>query len=386
MVYDLCYDRFSEANRRTFAVFARDGIRIALEYRDADLAMVANNRGARGLICPVWYSMAIEGDDSNHYPDQAVVAVERYLFSSFDAGRAPFEGPGYATTLVYMAATAVSIHRRGGPNLLTNDRFERIAEYLLYEMVPGGGGLNPLNDAFEGKGTMTGVLPLIGGQRGLLAAWLAHRLDLHPDRTAEWLEIPADGRIFWLQGDLLLYFFLWWRDDAPERAPEKLGYPTSHWFPGRGVAESDSTVPRDRWFGETTAHNCIMMNGQIQRGTVPTPGWVEGRLLDFERTPSFVTSLGDASACIGPDHRIRRSLRRVVLVLSEPVRYLAVVDAVEVDGDPFAAQALWHTAAANTVSVEDAGSFTIADPGQRAGGAHRTIGAPAQDPFPSRKR
>src|SRR5205807_1540248 len=37
-------------------------------------------------------------------------------------------------------------------------------------------------------------------------------------------------------GEYLLYFLLWWREEAPVRRPQELGYPRSRFFAGRGVA------------------------------------------------------------------------------------------------------------------------------------------------------
>src|SRR6185369_10327124 len=83
-----------------------------------------------------------------------------------------------------------------------------------------------------------------------------------------------------------------------------------------------------------------------------SPGWTEGEMLDFQHTKDFDTSLGDASSTTGPDHRVRRSLRRVVLVRKAPKPYVAVVDLNEKDGKPFLAEALWHTHLKNRIEVK----------------------------------
>src|SRR5439155_24864733 len=286
-----------------------------------------------------------------------------------------------------MTSTAQMLHRRGGPNLVMNNRFERILEYMAYEMVPGGGLVNPLNDAHEPNGTITGSLPLLGMPRGALLPWLAQQLDLHPRRTGSWLG-EGPQIIGAPPAENLLYFLLWWRDDQPERAPDELGYPLARHFRTMGLAsmrtgwgpedwlvshfcgrheyschrqghfnqvsfyaqgeqflvdagygergpQEDTTAPMNRWFGETEAHNCVLIDGANQRGTNPTPGWSEGELLDFQHTPAFDTTLGDASSCTGPDHRVRQALRRVVLVRQGPTPYLALVDVNERDGAPF---------------------------------------------------
>jgi hypothetical protein len=202
----------------------------------------------------------------------------------------------------------------------------------------------------------------------------------------------------------LLYFLLWWRDDIPVRTPADLGYPLSRHFQARGLAslrtgwgpddwlvshycgrrehachrqgdhnhvsfyalgewflvdagygdqgqQEDTTAPVNRWFGETDAHNCVLVDGANQRGPAYTPGWSEGELLDFRHTPAFDTTLGDASSCTGPDHRIRQSHRRVVVVRHGPAPYVAIVDVNEKDGTPFLAEHLWHTAEGNHLDL-----------------------------------
>jgi hypothetical protein len=125
------------------------------------------------------------------------------------------------------------------------------------------------------------------------------------------------------------------------------------------ASQADSTARVDRWFGETAAHNCVLVDGANQRGTHPTPGWSEGELLDFVHADALDTTLGDAAACTGPDHRIRQALRRVVFVRRGPAPYVAVVDVSERDGTPCTATHLWHTAPSNRIELHDATRLTI---------------------------
>ena len=297
--------------------------------------------------------------------------------------------------------------------MLTNNRFERIPEYLAYELAPGRGYVNPVNDAHVPSGSMAGSLPLMGTERGAILPWLAGQLDLHPSRIETWLgEVRLGQRLNAPLAETLLYFLLWWRDDAPVRRPDELGYPPARLFKDRGLAsmrtgwgdedwlvshvcgrhhhaghrqgdanhvsfyalgecfltdagygdlatQTDTTARVDRWFGETSSHNCVLIDGQHQRGTHPTPGWAEGELLDFQHTAEWDSTLGDASSCTGPDHRVRCSLRRVALVRSGPAPFLAVVDVNEKDGREFKATHLWHTARGNTIELGTGGRYTI---------------------------
>ena len=421
-LYDFCHERFSPAERARVAEYFKESVRIADESRRVDWAQIGNNRGVRGILGSTWLYLALEGEtdlpDFDERFQEAIRAVETYLFQAYDSTGASYEGAGYAASLTYVTTTALALHRRGGPNLLANNRFERVPEYLAYELVPGAGYVNPVNDAHVPSGSMAASLPLMGTPRGAILPWLAHQLDLHPTRIDTWLgETRLGQRLNAPLTEMLLYFLLWWWDDAPVVPPDRLGYPRARHFRDRGLAslrtgwsetdwlvshvcgrhppaghrqgdanhvsfhalgesflvdagygdlatQADTTARVDRWFGETSSHNCVLLDGQHQRGTHPTPGWAEGELLDFQHADTFDATLGDASSCTGPDHRVRRSLRRAVLVRAGPAPYLAVLDVNEKDGAPFTATHLWHTARENTIELGEGAHFTIR--GQRS--------------------
>ena len=408
--YDTCSHCFSPEQRARLGDYATESIELAAEHRTFDQAQIANNRGVAGIMVPFIYSLVLEGE--SELPEvtplmvNAVVNIERYLFLSFDGDGAPYEGPGYAGRLSFVTWLADAIRRRGGPDLLTNDRFERFLDYLLYELIPGTDSVNDLNDTRIPCGSVAGCLHLMGTESGALLPWLARRLDLHPERTASWLNGED-----WEPGDFdlasFLPFLLHWDDDAPVRTPQELGYPLSHCFTTRGVAsmrsgwdDDDALVshfsgrqelychrqgdfnhlsfyalgepflvdagygppfrelaqPVDRWFGLTSAHNCVLIDGMEQRGVIESPGWAEGRILDFQHSEAFDTSLGDASSCTGPDHRVKRSLRRVAFVRGAPLPFLAVLDVNEKDGEPFLAECLWITDPDATLETDDRGA------------------------------
>jgi hypothetical protein len=397
-VYDFCYDRFSAPQRARFADFVRTCMILNRDTWREDWWQIANNRGSRGILGASWLAMALDGEaelpDSPKAMADCVWALEHYLFLAHDVAGAPFEGPGYAGCLGFMAATAEALRRWGGPNLLTNRRFERMPEYMAYEMLPWGGAANNWNDCDEVNGAVAGSLPLMGTPRGRLIPWLARQLELHPSRGVAHME-----------GQTLLLFLLWWKEQEPVRTPADLGYPVARLFPGRGIASMRTGWgPQDwllshycgpqqykchrqgdfnhislyalgerflidagyggaarmtniegalsRWFGETEVHNCVMLDGGQQRGTAITRGWPEGEMIEFRHGPEFDATLGDASATCGPDHCVLRALRRVVFVRGGPAPYIAVVDVNEKDGAPFRAEAHWHTDPANRVELE----------------------------------
>ena len=103
----------------------------------------------------------------------------------------------------------------------------------MYELLPGGGSMNNLNDCSSPCGTVAVSLPLADTGRAPILPWLARQLDLHPSRL-EWLESDAADEDI-PRGDTLLAFLLWWDDDAPVKTPQELGYPLSRFFSGRGI-------------------------------------------------------------------------------------------------------------------------------------------------------
>lgn len=404
-VYDFCYDRFTSRQRARLAAYAKESIRFAGEWQDFDQAQVSNNRGVRGILANTWWCLAFEGDTSipgsSRWYQQGLIAAEKYLFMAYDRDGAPYEGPGYASSLSRITAVAEALRRRGQANLIAHNRFERFPEYLLYEMIPGGGSANNLNDCHPECGSLSGSLPLLGTPRGALLPWLLRRYDLHPSRLAGW-RVESRQPIPFPMGEWMLHCLLWWTD-APIREPRSLGYPLSRCFPTRGVASmrtgwdkndwlvshfcgrqerslhrqgdynhvalyalgerflidagyggphGDFRKKADRWFGLTSAHNCVRVDRMEQRGVIESPGWAEGEMLDFRHTPAFDTSLGDASSTTGRDHRVRRSLRRVVFVRRAPRPYVAVVDVNEKDGGAFLAEALWHTQPGNRFELD----------------------------------
>src|SRR5262245_57748116 len=98
-LYDFCHDRFTPAQRRRVADFARESVRFADEWRRVDWAQIGNNRGVRGILGSTWLYLALEGEadlpDLEERLAEGARAIETYLFQAYDAAGASFEGPGY---------------------------------------------------------------------------------------------------------------------------------------------------------------------------------------------------------------------------------------------------------------------------------------------------
>lgn len=410
-VFDFCYDLFDADQRKRFATFADESITIFRDDINAwrfDNAQVTNNRGVRGLLSISLWALACEGEDGFDRDAKALQngthTIAKFMHMAVDAEGAPYEGAGYAGCIATIGQIAHILGRRGFPNMLASHRFARMLEYLLYELVPGGGTVNNLNDCDLPSGSVSLALPLMATDRVPIMPWLAQQLDLHPSRTKDWIDaigpdVASDTRdLAWL---------LWWQDDKPIKTPKELGYPLSHRFITRGIASlrtgwskddwlvshfcgreeiichrqgdhnhitfwagnemlladpgyggvaknytREYTEAVDRYYQHSDVHNVVLFNGQCQHAVHANPGWSEGTLLDFEHTDTFSASLGDAAACNGPDHTVRRSLRRVVLI---PHQCIVVIDLNELDGNAFDLDVLWQTHPDHRIDLCDDG-------------------------------
>jgi len=112
---------------------------------------------------------------------------------------------------------------------------------------------------------------------------------------------------------------------------------------GYGNPIADPTKALDRWFSQTSAHNCVMIDDAEQRIGA------HGRMLEFTTNDLYDCSLGDAADCTGI-YYVRRSQRRVVLVRGD-VPFVVILDVNEKDGALFKAQCRWTTDASNSIEV-----------------------------------
>lgn len=398
---------FDATHRDKVRNFLKESLRISLELTRTDNANITNNRGVRGLCASALWALLLEHfepcPEREAILTRAWIGLEKHLYFVFDAQGAAYEGPAYAgNTLGSLALMAEILHRNGAPDLLRHRAFERHPRYLAYELVPGQSTVNNLNDSAATCGSVSGCLHWMNQSGGEVIHWLARQLDLTPERLngGAFAQTPAI-RDF-------LNFLLWWDDDAPVRSPEELNWMASGHFPIRGVsshrtgwASSDLLVSHfcgrqevlchrqgdqnhvalyaggerllvdagygdehkdmnqkmNRWFGLTEAHNCVLIDGQNQRGVLESPGWSEGEMLNFSQSPQGSTSAGDASAATGIDHRIRESLRRVTLHRDTPVPAVTILDCNERDGNSFLTEILWHTDARNDWTVHANGGM-----------------------------
>ena len=99
-----------------------------------------------------------------------------FLDRGHDGDGAFFEGPAYGSASVhYLCPLAYALARNGDRELVEHEGLARIAEGLAYELVPGTGRLNPLNDC--GDSVDVGWLTLVAAEQGNgLAQWVWQRV------------------------------------------------------------------------------------------------------------------------------------------------------------------------------------------------------------------
>lgn len=422
-VYDLCHDLLSEVERVRIRDHIVEGIHILDDpflYHNTR-QFLTNNRGSRAMMgVRGVYPLTIEGEvdlpNIEDYLDEALNAAQTFLVASFDQDGVPYEGASYgvgSATPLYLFAKMLA--RSGRINLLRNPLWERILHYQLYELLPNSCSINNLNDCDSPNGSVAASLFLLGSSSGAILPWLAQQLDLHPVRRQALISNIDAAHA------LISPVFLWeWRDGVEMCTPHQLQYPTSYCFMQRGIAsmrtgwdkldtlvshkcgyEMDNQHTQSdqnhvalyalgehflvdegyndqadivaetgygeknyRYFSRADLHNTVIFDGLDQNGNSAHGGWplqADGRIIDWQSTPDFDTSLGDAKRAYGKHGAIKKALRRVMFVRDTPHPYVIVIDAMEIDDEKteHIYEVLWRTAGSNTITV-DKNEFTIA--------------------------
>lgn len=117
-------------------------------------------------------------DDDRHLRAVAAGRHRALLFldRGHDGDGAFFEGPAYGSASVhYLCPLAYALARSGDRALVDHEGLRRITVGLAYELVPGTGRLNPLNDC--GDTVNVGWLTLVAAEQADgLAQWLWQRV------------------------------------------------------------------------------------------------------------------------------------------------------------------------------------------------------------------
>jgi hypothetical protein len=176
-----------------------------------------------GLLATVLHDIGVlDRDRRDRAVARAKVRCWAFLERGHDGDGAFFEGPDYGTaTRTYMTPLTWALVQQGDRELMDHPGWDRIVEGLLYEIVPGTGRINPLNDC--GDVQSLDWLALVAAQRqDGRPQWLWRSL-VDPDRR-------EGGESLWSRH--LLYY-----DPGVRPAPPDAGMPGGRHFRGRGLVD-----------------------------------------------------------------------------------------------------------------------------------------------------
>lgn len=153
-----------------------------------------------------------------------------FLEKGHDGDGAFFEGPGYgAGTLHCLAPFAWALARCGDRELVEHEGWLRIVEGFAYELIPGTGKLNPLNDCSDVFNV--DWLALVATEhRSGLAQWVWQKIVDPFGRSA--YEPP---NYFWTA--LVTRYLLFYDPTVEPEGPERAGLSTVKHFRNRGLVD-----------------------------------------------------------------------------------------------------------------------------------------------------
>jgi len=332
--------------------------------------------GALGLA-------ALTLGDREQWLSRAIERVRGYLRYSHDETGAAYEGVTYmAYGLQNVVPMAEALRRTGGPDLLDEyPAIRKIPHYLLWQVLPTGGAVVPINQCGGNLKPAGGVLHLTTKFRDAVGLW-------------GWLWTQGErgdgsyGTSSWLgSGASLPYVVLWADPELAPMAPEQAGLPLSAlfargqaslrdgWGPadtlvtftcGKGIngiwnqgdessftfysrGERFAVDPGPTW-GKTGEHNAMLIDG-LGQAAEGGPRAVQGRIDTFEDMGDAVHVLGDATEA----YRTRQPMahaRRHLLFGRGPQPYLLIVDNFQKDEHEHEFTWLMHSAEGNRVELD----------------------------------
>lgn len=313
-----------------------------------------------------------------------------FLDKGHDGDGAFYEGPAYGSASVnYLSPLALYLAEAGDRELVEHGGFARMVEGLVYEMIPGTGQINPLNDC--GSTISVPWVALVAAQQGSgLAQWAWQRM-------LGW-EGASDAQVDWT--DSVGRFLLYCDPTVAPLSPTQAGLGRDTHFANRGLVDVRSGWEGDDFFlsflcdvypagghrqedrnqfalhalGESfavdsgygleplpdttevlrlgalgEAHNLPLIHGRMQRrGPVSADGIVR---TDLGGAMAYVES--EAGESYGEGWRFRRRMLCLNDDEGEPA-CVVVGDYLTFDLGPAATQLSWllHTDGLNSVALE----------------------------------
>ncbi|OGG46827.1 MAG: hypothetical protein A3F84_03540 [Candidatus Handelsmanbacteria bacterium RIFCSPLOWO2_12_FULL_64_10] len=195
------------------------------EIRKPDYNIPLIGTAGMGLLALVLHDAGVLDTDRR---DRAVartkVRCRAFLERGHDGDGSFFEGPAYGcASLKYMAPLTWALAERGDRELIDHAGWDRIVEGLLYEIVPGTGRINPLNDCGDVQ-SLDWLALLAAQRRDGRPQWLWQSL-VDPN-----VERQEGGEFLWTR--YLLYY-----DPAVRPTPPGADMPKAKHFRGRGLVD-----------------------------------------------------------------------------------------------------------------------------------------------------
>jgi len=231
LAYDLLRPVLSDEERDRAGRYLVPFVDYVLENEtDREIARPDHNMpligvSGMGLLAMALHGAGVlDGDRRDRAVARAKVRCAAFLERGHDGDGAFYEGPDYGTaTLKYMTPLTWALAERGDRELMDHPGWDRIVEGLLYELVPGTGRVNPLNDC--------------GDVQSLdwLALLAAQRRDGRPQWLWQSLVDPNAGRQE--GGEFLWTRYLLYYDPTVRPTPPGADMPKARHFRGRGLVD-----------------------------------------------------------------------------------------------------------------------------------------------------
>ncbi len=196
-----------------------------------------------GLLALVLRSVDILDEDRyTRALDLAKWRALLFLEKGHDGDGAFYEGPAYGSaTLHFLGPLAYAFARCGDRDVVEHPGWARIAEGLAYEMIPGTGRLNIINDCND-QFNVSWLTLVAAEQHNGLAQWVWQQVDSPPDDGSAWE--PPD----YAWSDTVTRYLLYYDPTVEPASPDQTGLPPAKHFPNRGLVDIRSGWRPDDFF------------------------------------------------------------------------------------------------------------------------------------------
>jgi len=184
-------------------------------------ALLALVLRANGILDEERYGRALEGGRR-----RALLFLEK----GHDGQGVFFEGPDYGSATVhYLSPLAFALARCGDRELVEHPGLARLVEGMAYEIVPGTGRLNPLNDCCGDSVNVSWLSLVAAGQGSGLAQWVWQRVQGVSGQGG------APEVLDW--SDAVVRYLMYYDPTVEPVAPGEAGLARGKHFENRGLVD-----------------------------------------------------------------------------------------------------------------------------------------------------